>query len=204
MIIIVDYGQGNLGSIKNMLRKLGFLSEITSEYQKIANASKLILPGVGAFDGAMTRLRDLGLIDLLNRMVLIDKIPILGICLGAQIMCNRSEEGTLKGFGWFDADVLSFKGRFGSAKLPVPNIGWRIVQNKKNHSLINMLPNESRFYFVHSFFISPNHEEDILLTSNYGFLFSAALQKHNIYAVQFHPEKSHRYGFQLLTNFANS
>lgn len=203
MIVIIDYGQGNLGSIKNMLRKLGFSSEITSDFQAISNASKIILPGVGAFDTAMIRLNDLGLISLLNNRVLNDKIPILGICLGAQIMCNSSEEGKLKGLGWFDADVLGFKGRFESTKLPVPNIGWRDVIQKKKHTLTNLLPSESRFYFVHSYFISPYNEEDVLLTSSYGFSFSACLQKQNICAVQFHPEKSHRYGFQLLKNFVN-
>jgi glutamine amidotransferase len=204
MITIIDYGLGNLGSIKNMLRRIGFTSVISSDLEEIRNASKIILPGVGAFDTGMSRLNDLGIVNLLNKKALDEQIPILGICLGAQLMCKGSEEGQLKGLGWFDADVLAFKGRFREGEsLPVPNMGWIDVTSQKESLLTVNLPLLPRFYFVHSFFISSKNVNDILLTSKYGFSYTAALQRNNIFGVQFHPEKSHKYGFQLLKNFAN-
>lgn len=204
MIVIIDYGLGNLGSIKNMLRKIGYSSEISSDPEVISKASKIILPGVGAFDTGMSRLNDMGIIHLLNKKVFNEKIPILGICLGAQLMCIGSEEGQLKGLGWFDADVLSFRGRFIEGKdLPVPNMGWIDVSLQKESSLTSNLPSDPRYYFVHSYFISAKKDEDILMTAKYGFSYTAALQRENIFGVQFHPEKSHKYGFQLLKNFAN-
>jgi imidazole glycerol-phosphate synthase subunit HisH len=204
MIIIVDYGLGNLGSIKNMLRKIGFASEISSDIKTIASASKIILPGVGAFDTGMSRLMDLDLVPLLNKKVIEEKTPVLGICLGAQLMCRKSEEGSLAGLGWFDAEVLAFKGRFDTGKeLPVPNMGWIDVGLHSKSLLTENLPENSRFYFVHSFFIKANKKEDILMTSDYGFTYDSALHKGNIFAVQYHPEKSHKYGFQLLKNFAS-
>ncbi len=204
MIIIIDYGLGNLGSIKNMLRKIGYTSEISSDPEKISEASKIILPGVGAFDTGMSRLNDLGIINLLNKKAFDEQIPVLGICLGAQLMCKGSEEGQLKGLGWFDADVLSFRGRFIEEKdLPVPNMGWIDVTIRKESLLTTNLPSAPRYYFVHSFFISAKNDADILLTAKYGFSYTAALQRENIFGVQFHPEKSHKYGFELLKNFAN-
>lgn len=203
MIVIIDYGLGNLGSIKNMLRKIGYNSEISSEAKILDQASKIILPGVGSFDTGMSKLNDLGLVPLLNKKVNDEKIPVLGICLGAQLMCQSSEEGELNGLGWFDAKVLAFKGRLDSGKeLPVPNMGWLDVTVKKENVLIGNLPLNPRFYFVHSYFIASNQIEDILLSSNYSFDYTSALHKENIYGVQFHPEKSHKYGFQLLKNFA--
>lgn len=203
MICIIDYGLGNLGSIKNMLRKLGFASEITNDSNKIKLASKIILPGVGSFDTGMNNLNHLGIIQLLNEKALYDKVPILGICLGAQLMCKFSEEGETNGLGWFNANVLSFKGRFASDnELTVPNMGWHEVTIEKQNELVNQLPQETRFYFVHSYFMSANNSIDILMKSEYGFKYASALSNDNLFAVQFHPEKSHKYGFQLLKNFA--
>jgi glutamine amidotransferase len=202
MIVIVNYGLGNLGSIKNMLRKLGHASEISSDPLLIQNATKLILPGVGAFDTGMINLSKLGLIEILNHKVLIEKTPVLGICLGAQLMTRRSEEGVLEGLKWFDAELLSFKKRFPIGQVqPVPNMGWIDVQVKKASKILENLPNESRFYFVHSFFIKSYEQKDILLESNYGFNYVSALERENMIGVQFHPEKSHKFGFQLLKNF---
>jgi glutamine amidotransferase len=203
MIAIIDYGLGNLGSIKNMLRRIGYAAIITSNKEEILNAEKLILPGVGAFDTGMQNLIDLKLVEVLNHKAQVEKTPILGICLGAQLMCKKSEEGQLHGLGWFDAEVVAFKGRFDDEKeLPVPNIGWIDVLAHKQNKLIENLPTNPRFYFVHSYFILTEKEEDILLTSRYGIGYTSALQKENLFTVQFHPEKSHKYGFQLLKNFA--
>jgi glutamine amidotransferase len=204
MIVIIDYGMGNLGSIRNMFNKIGVISEITNKKEKILDASKIILPGVGSFDTGMRNLQELGIIPLLNQKVIIEKTCILGICLGAQLMCVRSEEGILQGLGWFDADVLSFKRRFAmSAKdLPVPNMGWHDVFVEKASSLTYGLSGTQRYYFVHSYFMAANRNEDIMMTSEYGIKFASALQCRNITAVQFHPEKSHKFGQNLLSNFA--
>jgi glutamine amidotransferase len=204
MIVIVNYGLGNLGSIKNMLRKIGHDSIISSNLHEIEEASKLILPGVGAFDTGMSKLIEYGLIDILNKKVLVDKTPVLGICLGAQLMCKQSDEGLLKGLSWIDANVLSFKKQFSDKiQLPVPNMGWLDVTEVKNSILVQNLPINSRFYFVHSFFIKTNNEEDTLFKSTYGFDFTSGFQNGNLYGVQFHPEKSHKYGYMLLKNFAS-
>jgi glutamine amidotransferase len=204
MIVIVDYGLGNLGSIKNMLRKLGYDSVISSEKKVIEEASKIILPGVGSFDTGMSNLIEKDLIEVLNKKALVEKIPVLGICLGVQLMCNKSEEGIKEGLGWFDAEVLSFKGKFEiGLELPVPNMGWLDVNVEHESKLTSNLPNDSRFYFVHSFFINANKKEDIQFTTKYGFSYVSGLHNENIYGVQFHPEKSHKFGFQLLKNFAD-
>jgi glutamine amidotransferase len=203
MIIIIDYGLGNLGSIQNMLRRLGYKSQISSDKFEIENASKLILPGVGSFDTGIKNIENLDLWETINYKVQIENVPVLGICLGMQLMCKSSEEGIMSGFGWFDASVLSFNGQFQDGlALPVPNMGWRNVFVEKENVLCNNLPFESRYYFVHSYFIKSHKTEDILMTSHYGFKYTIALNKGNIYGVQFHPEKSHKYGFQLLKNFA--
>jgi len=202
MIVIVNYGLGNLGSIKNMLRKLGYASEISSDPLLIRNATKLILPGVGAFDTGMANLSKLGLIEILNHKVITEKTPVLGICLGAQLMTKKSEEGVLEGLKWFDAELLSFRTRLPKDKtLPVPNMGWIDVKAKKASKLLEGLPSEPRFYFVHTFFIQSNNLNDVLLESHYGFDYVSALEHNNIVGVQFHPEKSHKFGFKLLKNF---
>lgn len=204
MITIVNYGMGNLGSIKNMLRKLGHDSIITSDPNIIENSQKLILPGVGSFDTGMKQLKQMNIEELLHRKATEEEVPILGICLGAQLMCSSSGEGSEKGLGWFDADVLSFRDSFqDDINLPVPNMGWIDVEIKKQSQLTELLPENPRFYFVHSYYIKANNNKDILLQSNYGFDYTSGLQRKNIYGVQFHPEKSHKYGFQLLKNFAD-
>lgn len=200
MIYIVDYGAGNLGSIANMLRKLGQPAIITSKQEDLKKAEKLILPGVGNFDYGISKLQESGLIEILNKKVLEDKIPILGICLGAQLMTRKSEEGKMPGLGWFDAEVKKFAFPLNS-KLRVPHMGWNYVSVKKQIPLILDLPKEPRFYFVHSYYIDSNNEDDIMLTTVYGNEFVSGLNHENISALQFHPEKSHKYGLKIFQNF---
>lgn len=201
MICIIDYGAGNLGSIANMLCKLGKPGIITSNADDIAKADKLILPGVGRFDYGMSKLKQSGLIEILNNKVLNDKVPILGICLGAQLMTNSSEEGVQAGLGWFNAQVKKFNFDGDESPLRVPHMGWNHVAVNRQTSLILNLPEKPRFYFVHSYFIESNNASDIMLTSTYGREFVSGLNNENIYAVQFHPEKSHKYGLKLFENF---
>ena len=201
MITIIDYGLGNLKSIQNMLKKLGFDSEITSNIDIIAKSSKIILPGVGSFDSAMRNINDLGLLDVLNKKAKNDKVPILGICLGMQIMCNESEEGKMKGFSWIDAKVKLFK--FESNQYKVPHMGWNIVIPKKESAIFkhnNTKP--FRFYHVHSYYVELKDSSQEIAYTNYGFPFTTSFQKENIFGVQFHPEKSHKFGFELLNYFA--
>ena len=200
MITIVDYAMGNLGSIRNMLRKVGASSEITCDPSLIASAEKLILPGVGAFDSGMRNLRETGLIPLLSRRILEDRVPVLGICLGMQLMTEMSEEGEEKGLSWVPGRVVRFKPS--DRTLKVPHMGWNRVERNRPDPLLDELPDDSRFYFVHSYFVSCADTSDVLLTSRYGERFDSAYQRANIRGVQFHPEKSHRFGLRLLQNFA--
>ena len=201
MISIVDYGAGNLGSIANMLRKLGYPAIITSNPEDIKKAEKLILPGVGNFDYGMSKLRESGLVEILNQKVLEDKIPILGICLGAQLMTKKSEEGKIPGLGWFDAEVKKFSFPKEQTNLRIPHMGWNYVRIKKETALSKDLPAESKYYFVHSYYLESNNPEDIFMTTNYGHDFVSALNHDKIYALQFHPEKSHKYGLKIFQNF---
>ena len=202
MITIINYGIGNLTSVKNMLKKAGAEDvRISSSPEDIASADKILLPGVGHFDYGMKNLHESGLIPLLEKRVINDKIPILGICLGAQLMTKRSDEGVNPGLGWVDAETV----RFDSARMPenykIPHMGWNYVTPNKQVSLFDFLPEETRFYFVHSYHLKMNNRADEWLTTHYGFDFCAAYQKDNIFACQFHPEKSHKFGMQLFKNF---
>jgi glutamine amidotransferase len=201
MLVIVDYGLGNLGSIKNMLKKIGVESEITGDLDKINAATKLILPGVGAFDNGMQNLNDLKLTEVLNDRVVKNKIPILGICLGMQLMTKSSEEGVLPGLGWVDALTLKFNFQDGEKRLTVPHMGWEIVKQEKQSKLLEGMYSDPRFYFVHSYFVKANDQADVLLTTIYGNEYVSGFEKGNILGVQFHPEKSHKYGMVLLKNF---
>jgi glutamine amidotransferase len=201
MIVIIDYGLGNLGSIKNMLRKIGFDSEITSDHARIQSAAKLILPGVGAFDQGMKNLEERGLIPLLNKKVLEEKTPILGICLGMQLFTNKSEEGIRKGLSWIDAETIKFDSTKTDKKFPIPHMGWEYVSEKGNSPLLQDMYEEPKFYFVHSYYVKCKNSNEVILTSDYIHEFDSGFQKENILGVQFHPEKSHKYGVKLLTNF---
>lgn len=198
MITIIDYGMGNLGSIQNMLKKCGTKSIISHKISDIEKAEKLILPGVGAFDNGIKNIEKFKLKAVLDKKVLRDKTPILGICLGMQLMTEKSEEGQLSGLGWVKGETIKFTDK----NLKIPHMGWNFVKTQKKHQLVKDLPKESRFYFVHSYYVVLDREEEALMISNYGHDFVSAFQKDNIFGVQFHPEKSHKYGMKLLENFS--
>ena len=200
MITIVDYGMGNLGSIRNMLKKIGVDSEVTSDAVRIAAATKLILPGVGAYDAGIENLERSGLIPVLGERVLVAGVPILGICLGMQLMTLGSTEGTRKGLGWIDAQSLKFQAT--EVGLKVPHMGWNLVRPMREAALVDALPEDPRFYFVHSYYIRCEQPEDVLLTTTYGEPFHSGFHRGNVWGVQFHPEKSHKFGMHLLRNFA--
>ena len=200
--IIIDYGMGNLGSLANMLKKIRTPAKISSDVKDIESAEKLILPGVGSFDHGMQKLRELNLTDILNKKVVVDKTPILGICLGMQMFTKTSEEGAQQGLGWVDANTVKFKANKDSS-LKIPHMGWDTLDIKKSHFLLQGTDNNAMYYFVHSFHIVCNRSEDVLSTSHYGYDFVSSFAKGNIIGVQFHPEKSHKYGMKLLENFCN-
>ncbi|MFN6944457.1 MAG: imidazole glycerol phosphate synthase subunit HisH [Cytophagaceae bacterium] len=202
MIVIVDYGLGNPTSIKNMLRKCEANDVvISSSLEDINNASKLILPGVGNFDYGMQRLKEYALIETLNKRVLDEKIPLLGICLGAQLLTKHSEEGNVEGLAWIPAETRKFR-LLNNFK--VPHMGWNEVFPTKGSRLLENMPDEMRFYFVHSYHIVCEDAKDQLLESDYGYRFTAAVEKDNIAGVQFHPEKSHKFGMRFLYNFVKN
>lgn len=205
MIAIVDIGVGNLGAIKNMLRKVGAQAMITAQPDEIRQADKIVLPGVGAFDQGMRALADSGLMDVLNEQALEKKRPVLGICLGAQMLGRKSEEGELPGLGWIDMDVVRFPRKEG---LRVPHMGWNtvtpVLHDGTVHPLFAGHDANPRFYFVHSYHFACDDESDVAATCEYGTAFAAAVTRGNIWGVQFHPEKSHRFGATLLRNFAEN
>ena len=191
---------GNLGSVKRKLNLIGVRSVITCDPEEIRNAEKLILPGVGHFGNAIHEIKSRGLWDLLNREVLLEKKPILGICLGMQLMAGHSEEGDVAGFGWFDAGVVRFNVQ-DTLKYKVPHMGWNQVLLKKPSLLFDQIIAGESFYFVHSYHLKCNKETDVLNETAYEYSFVSAIQKENIYGVQYHPEKSHEAGEKLLENF---
>jgi glutamine amidotransferase len=200
-IVIVDYGLGNLASIKNMLKAIGTSSFITSDIAEINQADKLILAGVGAFDKAMQNLEELNLLQVLNDLVLTRKIPVLGICLGMQLFTETSEEGKKKGLGWIKGKTIKFSFDTTGSNRKIPHMGWNTITIKRDNMLFHGLDNDARFYFVHSYYVTCEDQADVLASTFYGIDFTSALQKDNIYGVQFHPEKSHRFGKSLLEKF---
>ena len=200
MITIIDYSIGNLASVANMFKHLGVECEITSDVERIRRADKIVLPGNGAFDACMQGLRSSGLIPLLEERVLRQKTPLLGICVGAQMLGHTSEEGSEPGLGWIDMKVKRLPSL---PDLRIPHMGWcEVKQSYPTHPLLQDLDDDARFYFVHSYYMEPVKLCDVLLTADYGLNFSAAVCVENIIGVQFHPEKSHRFGKQLLKQFA--
>lgn len=199
-IVIIDYGAGNHFSVHKKLNRLGYKVTTSNNIDKIRSADKIVMPGVGHFGKAMENLKQLNLIDVLNEEVLNNNKPILGICLGMQLMASYSEEGNIKGLNWFDATVEKFK--INNQLLhKVPHTGWNQIKINKESTLLKKIPNKSEFYFVHSYYFKCNNQSDILCETQYESKFVSAIEKKNIYGTQFHPEKSHDIGMQLLKNF---
>jgi glutamine amidotransferase len=201
-IAIVDYGMGNIGSICNMLKHVGASFVVSGDRCEIAACDKIVLPGVGNFDHAMQNLSRYGLVELLHELVLERKKPILGICLGMQLMCHSSEEGKARGLGFVDAQVIKFAAH-SQTGLKVPHMGWSEVEFQNINTLSGGLGDMARFYFVHSYYVKCNDTADVWGTTRYGEEIVAAYVRENIAGVQFHPEKSHKYGIQLFRNFVD-
>lgn len=200
MITIIDYGMGNLGSIQNMLKRIGAAAMISSNINDIQKAEKILLPGVGAFDAAIQRIDELGLREVLIKKANGEKVPFLGICLGMQLLTKSSEEGLLQGLGLIDADTLKFKSD--DRTLKIPHMGWNFVHPKNDSPLTEGFTEEFRFYFVHSYFVKCHYLNNVVMQTEYGGRFDSVIQKDNVYGAQFHPEKSHKYGMKLLENFS--
>lgn len=201
MITIVDYGMGNLGSVHNMLKRIGIESEITGDAEHISKARKIILPGVGAFDSAMQRITGSGLKQVLDQKANVEKIPVLGICLGMQLLTRSSEEGIIEGLNWIPAKTVRFSSNDQNFK--IPHMGWNKTHTVGKHTLTNTLLEESKFYFVHSFYVQADDEKYVLARTQYGHSFDSIVTNgDNIFGAQFHPEKSHKYGMKFLENFA--
>jgi glutamine amidotransferase len=209
MIVVIDYGMGNLRSVLHKLGKIGVEAIVSSEAEAIEKAEKLILPGVGAFAAGMNNLRAHNLIPTLNKKVLDEKTPVLGICLGMQLLARRSEEGSAEGLGWIDAEVKRFdfihaqvsavEGN--GSNLRVPHVGWNTITPKKESPLLAGVVPGQRFYFTHSYHVCCHNPDDVVATTHYGFDFVSAVQHENIFGIQFHPEKSHRRGLEVVKNF---
>ena len=200
-IVIVDYGMGNLRSVLKKLHRLGERSLISDKPAEVAAASKLILPGVGHFGKAMENLKDRGLIEALHYKVLAEETPILGICLGMQLLSKWSEEGDAEGLGWIDARTVRFNlGRMDRPR-KIPHMGWNSFAKERDTILLADIEPAETFYFVHSYHVVCEDPEDRIMTTEYGYAFTSAVERGNIYGTQFHPEKSHKRGMQMLRNF---
>lgn len=200
---ILDYGLGNLGSIQNMFKKLGIAAEITGEEAEIEKADKIVLPGVGAFDEGMRGLAKSGLAGILSRKILEEKTPLLGVCLGMQLLTKESDEGKEKGLGWIEATTKRFSFAPNN-ELKIPHMGWNEVDICRPDDLtkdLNKSGENARFYFVHSYYVECENARDVLLKTSHGIEFDVAFRRDHIMGVQFHPEKSHRFGMQILQNF---
>lgn len=201
MLVIIDYGIGNLASVLNMFKKIGVKDvSISGKPDVILEAEKLVLPGVGAFDRGMDNLEQSGLIPVLNQKALVDKVPVLGICLGMQLLSRKSEEGVKPGLGWIDAETVLFRPD-PQLKLKIPHMGWDYISVNRNNPLIKQ-DNRHRFYFVHSYHVKCLDQNQSLATCDFGGPFTCMVNKDNIFGTQFHPEKSLRFGMELLKNFA--
>jgi len=202
MIGIIDYGSGNIQAIAKIYNNLNIENKLISKPQELKKAKKLILPGVGAFDATMQQLIDSGLKDEMNKLVLLENVPILGICVGLQIMGYASEEGKLKGLGWIPGKVKKFNKSKIESKPKLPHMGWNVISDKRNHPMFRGIDKDFGFYFVHSFYFECEKDENVLTSSFYGHQFASSIYKDHIIGTQFHPEKSHINGIKLFKNFA--
>lgn len=202
MIAIVNYGLGNIQAFVNIYKSLNIPVNVAKSEKDLIEVEKILLPGVGSFDWAMTLLNRSGMKERLEEMVINKGCPVLGVCVGMQIMAMRSDEGTLDGLCWIDAEVKKFENESLSYKIPLPHMGWNDVVPLKNKCLFKNLGHDARFYFLHSYYFVPKKEEDVLSVTDYNGNYTSAIRSNNIFGVQFHPEKSHRWGIQLLKNFA--
>lgn len=203
MIVVVDYGLGNVASVVKMGRKAGGDLVVSGEPHVIAAAAKLILPGVGAFGRGMSNLRERGLVSALDHAVLERKVPVLGLCLGLHLFGRGSEEGGGAGLGWVAANSIRFRCDGDGSGLKVPHMGWNRVEATREDPLVSLLPPSPRFYFVHSYHLVCDDTADVLLWSNHGTRFVAAIRHGNVWGTQFHPEKSHKFGLALMRAFTN-
>ncbi len=201
-IVILNYQMGNIHSVYKRLSNLDCKLKVSESPNDLNNADKIILPGVGHFSKAMEQLKRLEYLDILNEKVLVKQTPILGICLGMQVMCKKSEEGNTEGLGWFDADITKFKVS-DKLRYKVPHTGWNDVLITKDHPIITNIPKETAFYFVHSYHVSNHQDDDVLGVTNYEKDFVSAIAKEHIVGMQFHPEKSHDVGQRIFENFVN-
>lgn len=202
MIGIIDYGSGNIQAIKNIYKNLKIPCKFVSMPAELEGVTKIILPGVGAFDEAMTQLNQSGMREILDTMVLEHRTPVLGVCVGMQIMASSSDEGKLAGLSWFDAQVKLFDENDIRTKPKLPHMGWNEINTMREHTIFNSVDFEKGFYFLHSFYFACQNDEDVLANAHYGKAFNCAVNKDNIFGFQFHPEKSHSNGINLFKNFA--
>lgn len=202
MITIVNYGLGNIQAIANIYKRLGVAVRVASTDKDLADAQRIILPGVGAFDWAMMKLNQSGMRERLDELVTVKGRPVLGICVGMQMMANRSDEGEAAGLGWIDADVRKFDEASFTQKTHLPHMGWNNVLPQQPGGLFEGLETEARFYFLHSFYFAPRNLSDVLAVTDYNGNYASSVGRANVYGVQFHPEKSHQWGIRLLKNFS--
>lgn len=202
MISIIDYGLGNVQAFINSYARLGIPVNTAKYTYDLVDTTKIILPGVGSFDQAMHQLNSSGLRDSIEKLVIEKMVPILGVCVGMQMLANASEEGKLPGLGWVDGNVKKFDISKNSGPDISPHMGWNNVASETENELFNDIKNEMRFYFLHSYYFDPINNSNIIGETDYGLRFASAVKRNNIFGVQFHPEKSHRYGEQVLKNFS--
>jgi glutamine amidotransferase len=202
MITIIDYGLGNVLAFSNVYKRLNIPAALAKSASDLHGATKLILPGVGAFDHAMELLQQSGMRETLDEMVLSSAVPVLGVCVGMQILAASSEEGRARGLGWIDGDVRKFDVASFRQRTRLPHMGWNDVKPVGPSALFGGLESDARFYFLHSYYFHCARSENVLAQAEYGTTFACAVQARQIFGVQFHPEKSHRYGTRLLKNFA--
>jgi len=201
VIVVVDYGMGNLGTVAAKIKKMDSSVVITSKEEEISRADKIILPGVGSFKAGMENLRKRNLIPVLDKKVLQEKTPILGICLGMQLFTKKSEEGFVDGLGWIDAETIRFRFQDNQNRLKIPHMGWNTITIPHHHPLLRELGDQPRFYFVHSYHARCENPENIVALTEYGYPFPSVITRENIIGVQFHPERSHKFGMKILKNF---